>query len=316
MFKAINKPNRRTELIKLGERAIEYINGDPISDTKPVTPVGEVKSTSVGIRTSFGNIRFMFLLPWLVGACIALYWQVEDVYVTWKSQEESHLRYIRVGKEMYGDDYFSTTNNDVAIDRYNRIDQNGKMPFDEYLDIRYRDSIGATHRLAGDIIFGSINVIAIIVLGVAILSFHRRSPLYFDRNKRIVYTWRKGRVWAQYYDEQWFYQNYQAMTFILYSFDRKGRFGQRNFVVMPTGNPFMNGEVVYRPVLAFITQFMEKGRDAVFDRDWEGRRGWYLFEDKKPQDFDEQLETVLQYIKSKQVNEEADRLASEWGCLS
>lgn len=315
MFKAINMPNRQTELIKLEVKAAEYIDGDLISDTKPVAPVGEVKSTKVGIRTSFGSIRLLFLVPWLIGACISFYWQVEDVYVTWKSQEESHLRYIRVGIEMYGDDYFSTTKNDIAIDRFNRIDENGKMPLDEYLDIRYRDSVGAAHRLKGDIIFGAINIFAIIALVISMLSFHRRAPLYFDKNQRITYTWRKGRAWAQYYDEQWFYQNRQAMTFILYSFDKKGRFEQRNFVVMPTGNPFMNGETVYRPVLAFITQFMDKGRDNVFNRDWEGRRGWYLIDDKKPQDFDEQIEAILQHIKTERVNEEVDRLATEWGWL-
>lgn len=315
MFKAIKKPNRKTELIKLCKKSAKYIDSDAISDTKPVAPVGVVNSTKVGIHTSFGNIRYLFLLPWLIGACIALYWQVEDAYITWKSQEESHLRFIRVRQEKYGEKYFDETNNKVAVEMYERIDENGRMPLDEYLDIRYRDSVGAAHRLVGDIIFGGANILAVIVLVISILSFHRRAPLYFDRVGRIVYTWRKGRVWAQYYDELWFYENHQAMTFILYSFDRKKCFEQKNFVVMPTGNPFMNGDIVYRPVLAFITQFMEKGRDAVFNRNWEGRRGWYLFDDKKPRDFDGQLEAVLQHIKTERVNEEADCLGAEWGWL-
>lgn len=314
MFKALNKPNMKTELVKLTARKAEYIDGDIISDTKPVSPVGTVSEAKTGIRTSFGSLRWMFLAPWLIGVTVALYWHVEDFYLAWKAKESSYVDFVEHRKKLYGENYFSKTSNKVAMEMYSHIGENGLMPFEEYLDILRSDGNGE-HYLKGTVIFGSIYLGVIVTLTLSIVSFHRRAPLYFYRNRRIVYTWRKGRAWAQYYDEQWFYQNRQAMTFILYSFDRKGRFKQKNFVVMPTGNPFMNGEIVYRPVLAFITQFMEKGRDAVFKQDWEGRRGWYLFDDKKPQDFDEQLEAVLQHIKTERVNEEADRLATEWGWL-
>lgn len=314
MFMIINKPNSQTELVKLGERSVEYINSDPFSDTSPVAPVGVVNNSKVGIRTSFGSLRVLFLAPWLIGVCTALFWYVEDFYLGWKAREKTYVNFVEHRQVENGEDYFIRTKDEVALEIYSHLDEYGRLPLRKYLIVIYSGPNGF-HYMIEDLVLGSAYILVSLVLLLSIASFKRRAPLYFDRTHRVVYTWRKGRAWAQYYDEQWFYQNRQAMTFILYSFDKKGRFKQRNFVVMPTGNPFMNGETVYRPVLAFITQFMDKGRDNVFNRDWEGRRGWYLFDDKKPQDFDEQLEAILQHIKTERVNEEVDRLATEWGWL-
>ena len=107
--------------------------------------------------------------------------------------------------------------------------------------------------------------------------------------------------------------NHATMVFILYGFDRKGRFGPRRFVVTPNGSPWFNGEALYTDVLAFVARFMENGRDDVWPTDWEGRRGLYLFEDRKPDDFDAQLQRVLAHIDREGVNAQADALATQWG---
>ncbi|WP_428241128.1 hypothetical protein [Gynuella sp.] len=87
------------------------------------------------------------------------------------------------------------------------------------------------------------------------------------------------------------------------------------FVITPSGNPFFNSSAQYQNILRYVVQFMSSGRNAVAEKDWEGRKGWYLFEDKKPNDFDEQLQTVLQYLKNEKINEQAEALAKEWGYL-
>lgn len=307
------KPNAQTTLVKLHQQHKELLREETFSETTPVTPIGEVTQQRVGVRTSIGNIRFLFLLPWLIGVCLALHWQVEDFYKAWHGQEIFHLDFINARKKKYGEDYFQTTKDPVVLRMYNRLLNEKKMPLESYLDIRYRYSVGAERALKADIIFGGGAVLTIIILIISILIFKRRAPLYFDREKNLVYTWRKGKVWAQFYNAQWYYQNNIAMTFILYSLHRKHPYKMRRFVVTPSGNPFMNGETLYRPVLAFIHQFMEKGRDAVFKTDWQGRQGWYLFNDNKPKDFDQQLEKTLQVIEQEKVNPQADQLAKGWG---
>jgi hypothetical protein len=74
----------------------------------------------------------------------------------------------------------------------------------------------------------------------------------------------------------------------------------------------MNGDSLYRPVLGFLAKFMEKGRDAVWPSDWTGRRGFYFYEDKRPDDFDAQLTRVLNHIRDQNVNAEVDRLVASW----
>ncbi len=200
-----------------------------------------------------------------------------------------------------------------AIERYALIDSSGKMPLKNYVHIRYIRSAPAKRRLYGDIFMASFLGLGIPGLLIAILSFRRRAPLYIDREKNLVYTWRKGNVWAQHYDRLWYYENRHALVMVLYGYDKKGRFKPRRFVITPTGNPFVGGPKVHGPVLVAIAHYMAKGRDAVWSEDWEGRQGWYLFNDDKPKDFDAQLERVLNKIEVDNINLQADQLAKSWG---
>lgn len=307
------KPNSYTRLVKLANQRRNLITENNPEVNIPFSPIGAISHVTVGLRTSFGNLRFLFLLPWLIGISLGLYWMSSDIYFSWKNKENRYLEMIAHRKQVYGEKYFVHNPRKADLERFQRIDGAGRLPFFEYLDIRYRDSAYAERRLKADVAFGGFGLLICMVLIVAILSFHRRAPLYFDRERKIVYTWRSGRAWAQYYDELWYYNNNVAMTFILYRFDKKGRFKMKRFVVTPSGNPFHNGEALYRPVLAFIVQFMEKGRDAVWTSDWEGRRGWYLFEDRRPEDLHAQIDKVLAYIDEADVNSKVDQQAAEWG---
>lgn len=279
----------------------------------PPQPIKSIELDRLGILTSIGNLRFLFLVPWLVGISLGLYWMAEDIYREWKSTEVGHIEYVEYRKNKYGDDYFQNTDNAVARRKYERLVEGRKMTLNSYLYYRYNEVAYADRNFIVDLVFGGMAIAIIFILIVAILSFHRRASLYFDRKRKIVYTWRFGRAWAQCYDDLWYYSNNVAMSFILYSFDKKGRFKMKRFVVTPSGNPFLNGEVLYRPVLAFIIQFMERGRDAVWASDWEGRRGWYLFEDRRPEDLQVQIDEVLAHIEEAGVNNRVDVCVAEWG---
>ncbi len=120
MSKALIKPNMKTELVKLTASKTEYINDDIVSDTKPVTPIGIVSRTTAGIRTSFGSLRWMFLVPWLIGLIATLYWHIEDFYSVWKAKERSYVEFVDHRKKIYGEDYFSETSNNVALEMYSQ----------------------------------------------------------------------------------------------------------------------------------------------------------------------------------------------------
>jgi hypothetical protein len=336
MTTVLRKPNAalNAKLFKLTLQQHDLLQERIERSEKPPQPIGEINHERVGIRTSFGNLRTLFLLPWLLGICLSLYWAVNDFYEAWKSTERAHLRFIEISKKKYGDDHFDklrayierkTSDPAFEPDMYFNMDkaglemydyiENGKMSFKTYFHYHYYETAYAERTRIGDIVLGSAIAIAIPTLLISILSFRRRAPLYFDRDRGIVYTWRKGRVWAQYYDHFIYYTSYVSMDTALFAFDKHNTFKIKIFVVTPSGNPFFNSEDAYRKVLAYITQFMTQGRDAVSDKDWIGRKGWYLFTDKKPADFDEQLHAVLTHIKTENINEQAESLAKEWGYL-
>lgn len=308
----IEKPNFITRLTKLSRIRDELISDDLAGDAEPVSPVGTVSANVVGLINNWGVLRYMFLIPWLLAICIACGYMVNDFFAAWSARERSSVAFIEASKRQYGDNYFDVTDDEVAQIMFRYVDGLGKMPLETFLYQRYRQDPYAARQLQADIVFSIFYLITIPGLFISIIRFHRRGQLYFDCDRRIVYTWRFGHVWAQYYDELWYYSNNMAMTFILYGFDKKGRFKPRLYVVTPNGGPFMNGDVLYRPVLGFVAKFMEQGRDAVWPSDWTGRRGFYFYEDKRPDDFDAQLTRVLNHIRDQNVNAEVDRLVASW----
>jgi hypothetical protein len=316
MFQALKfKPDRWTKLFQFRSRRQELLDLDQRGKDSPVKPIGVVNDRLIALRNMIpSSFRNVFILPWLIGLCITVYWQVDDFYKTWKAHEKTIIEYLEHRKQFYGNNYFEETSNEVAIDMYRELDENGKIPFKKYWHYHYYETYAAERFRRGDIVLTIFYLISIPGLSYMALRMKRRAPLCFDRERRIIYTWSKSRVLAQYYDDVWLYQNFRGIDFSLYAFDN-GEFQNLFFTIQPGGNPWINNPKIMDPAFASITKFMEYGRDAVLEHDWQGRRGVFLFEDKKPADFDEQLEKVLTFVREEKINEQAEKLARQWGFL-
>ena len=188
------------------------------------------------------------------------------------------------------------------------------MPFKIYWHLRYYESAAAERFRRGDIVLAIFYSISIPGLLILALRIRRRAPLYFDRENGILYSWYNGKARANYYDDLWVYQNVRATSFCFYTLDNN-QLKRQFFTLQTSGNPFVNSIEMAEPILAFIAQFMDRGRDAILDHDWEGRRGFFFFEHKKPADFDQQLQKILALIREEKVAERADEQAREWGLL-
>ena len=314
MFQALDPKNPRADLYKLKQRRQQYLDDNNGTSDKPINPVGHIDKRFLGLSNkAYTNLRHLFLIPWLIGICITLYWQVDDFYKGWKAHEARIIRFVESEKRINGANYFETKADPDAIRMFQELNNKGEVSIKTYWNYHYYRVPHAVKNRRVDIALVVAYALAIPGLGFAIARYHRRAPLYFDRDKGIVYSWHFGAVMAQYYDELWAYANHHTLSFVLYSFDKKQQPKKLFFHVTPSGNPLFNDPKRYKPVLATIAQFMEFGRDAVFNRDWSGRRGIFLYEDKKPVDFDEQLAKVLTFLKEEKINEQADQLAREWG---
>ncbi len=309
------KPQGATKFYQFKTRFNHLLESPLIKRDRPRKPIGIVNQHVIGLANMVqSSFRTIFILPWLVGLCLTLYWQVGDFYASWKSHEKQIVHFVNHRKELYGEDYFEKKVTKAALDMYQELDAKGEIPFSRYWHYRYYETAAAERFRRGDIVLAIFYLISIPGLSYLALRMKRIAPLYFDRERRIVYSWRGGRVLAQYYDDVWLYQNNRGIDFALYGF-KEGHPQHFFYTLQPGGTPWYNNAAVMEPAFASIVKFMEEGRDVVFDKDWEGRRGFFLREDKKPDDFAEQLEKVLTFISDEKLNERGEEQAKEWGFL-
>ena len=98
----------------------------------------------------------------------------------------------------------------------------------------------------------------------------------------------------------------------MYTLDNENQVELKPYIITPSGHPFYNSPAVIEELMATLEQFMEYGIERIATREWQGRRGWYVYNDDKPEDFDEQLENVLNAIEKENVNERATQQMEEW----
>jgi len=264
-------------------------------------PIISINNEFLILSNSFVIIRNLFLIPALISVLYLCANELQDVYEAWKSSEKSTIHFIELRKKHYGDDYFDTLPENIKyrniiLYEYNRLNEEGKLTFNQFMKNRHGSYAAYgdrnyRHDRNSIIFFGT----TIPLLLIWVIGFKRRAPLIFDRKRRLLYTWSKGSVVAQRYDNLRALETPSFLAIMLRATVKKGQLGWGRFSVTPQGNTIYNSKDSYQQILAYIVQFMEYGREHVMPEqtEWQGRKGWFLFEDKKPDDFEEQLSALL-----------------------
>ena len=332
MNPVIYKPRSGARIYKLKQHIQRLRLVKLVKRPDPMSPICEVSTNRLGVKTSHGNLRVMFWWPWLLGLSLTLYWNVDEFHSSWKSYERSALRRIESNIEQYGDDHYEylaqkypdpsyaewgsenyRLDDELEKSRlqaFNRF-ENGVIPLKTYMHYHYYVVPHGAKNLRIDIGLAIFYLISIPALLYTIIRTKRRAPLYLDRERRIFYTWRDGKVWAQVYDELIYGAN-QTLDFILYTLDDENQVELKPYIITPSGHPFYNSPAVIEKLMATLEQFMEYGIERIATREWQGRRGWHVYNDDKPEDFDEQLENILNAIEKENVNERATQQMEEW----
>ena len=216
MNPVIYKPRSGARIYKLKQHIQRLRLVKLVKRPNPMSPICEVSTNRLGIKTSHGNLRVMFWWPWLLGLSLTLYWNIEEFHDNWKGSEQSTLRYIEFKKETYGDDYYDRLAQKFPdpsyVDDWESEDfryedeleksvlqdfyliENGSMPLENYLYYTYFGTYGGEWNLKVDIVLAIFYLVAIPTLLYTIIRTKRRAPLYLDRERRIFYTWREGKV--------------------------------------------------------------------------------------------------------------------------
>ena len=276
--------NRRSALLRLNW-----------SGPRPPKPVIEVNAHTCAVNHGMQVVRDVFLLYLLIGLIVMAGWHVNEFVENWRNEERHNKKYIEGIKRAYGADYFQTTKDPIKIARYNRINQDGVMPLEQYLKYHYFG--GTTHGrqfLIADIVFALLYAPFIPWLLYLLIRFPRYAPLYFDRDQQLIWTWRKGRLWAQRYDDLLVHESVQGLSFAIRTLKKNGRLQRRFFAAGMSGSPYYTTPESREALLGFVVRFMQYGKEAVWPGpDFKIRPGRFLFEDKKPADAEQQIEALL-----------------------
>jgi len=262
--------------LALPMRHDEILNVECKATNWPPQPVIEIDKYFCHLNNTTAVLRNLFLIPWLC-ALIALCGMYSYDFVDgWGKSEFSAI-------------YFEDTD---------RLNDDGVMTLKQYIHDRYHYYVAGERKFHTDVFILIIAFIAIPGLLYWIITFPRYAPLIFDRQRRLVYSWRKGVIAVARYDDLRIYENSTALMFLLRSETKTESAGYFKFSVQPSGNPIINSKKSYKEILVYVAHFMEHGLESVLTEQefWEGNKGSFLFEDKKPENFDERLAALLVII--------------------
>jgi hypothetical protein len=257
--------------------------------------------------------RNMGIIPMLFMVSFIAFYQIAGFYSMWKSTEQNIQEDVEYYKKKYGENYFlSPSVHPLDKKNYERLDDEGKMSLSRYMYYRYNETAESarTFRLKQDIFLSIFIILTLPPLLYFLIFFKRQAPMVFDRNRQIVYHWYKGNVRAQHFKDLRIHEDAQMMRIQTRSFGKRGEMQWANFMVQPRHNPYYNGKDAYEPVLAFICQFMEYGREHVMPQHerWQtDDKPFAFFDDEKPKDFEQQLNAVLTHLSENDTDIPLDK---------
>ncbi len=278
-----------------------YIDFEVPMTRLPVAPICVVSDEHIATSDNSLAVRRSVLLPCLIILCAACYFLGNHFHSSWVKNEQALLGDVERKKIKYGGKYFLETENinDMAI--YYSV-ETGRLPVLQYLELRYqKNEFPYFPQYVKQVYFDLVALITF-VLGIPylvfrIITFRRRAPLYFDRDRGLVYTWHLGCAWVQHYKQLEFVSNNRSLRFLLYSAMPGSGLRPRLYSIQPSGSLFINGEACYRPVLSAICQFMDKGKERVWNSNWSDIKGFLLLSDDMPADLNEQIEELLKRLQ-------------------
>ena len=259
----------------------------------PLNSIMYVDDQVLSVGTPYNNFRLAFFIPWVVAFWILLFMMVSDFGPN-TGEVSSANAMVQSKREL-----------DIRGESYDPRDyvyyemlvgDDGKSSLGEYLNAvsKYGGKL-YIKKVYTDIVIICVLFVISLTSTLALLRFPRMADIYFDRRRRIVYTWRFGKVAACHFDNLGFRETANGLNLLLMSENKKRKYWPANFYVQPTGRPHLNTEADNTEFMAQVFAFMDIGKEAVitgelFERAYPKS---YLFVDKKPDNFDYRVEEIL-----------------------
>ncbi|MDE9542154.1 hypothetical protein [Xenorhabdus bovienii] len=243
------------------------------------------------------NIIIPLLLGFLLGFCFF----VSDYINEWKGNEKGYLRTLKYAKKYYGENFYLNSKIPEYMKAYEYISDAESVSLLQYFHIRYTDSgfykkstVRYDLLLEGGffLFFLTANSFLLYLLFFS----HKVAPLVIDREKKIFYTWEKGKMYVARYTQLEVVHSQNILLLRTYSFD------ENNNLFIHTFRPRIPN--VYSSwlgkayLLTFMAKYLIQGKGAVSSVDFQRQRTLFaslfvLRQEPKPTDWESQIEDIL-----------------------
>ncbi|ANC40317.1 hypothetical protein A6V27_08100 [Hafnia alvei] len=251
-------------------------------------------------RSGLQMLRWIIFIPWFLGLIVSFTWFSTNFYDNWISEENriiSEIEYINNTKypvtNSWGEVFEQKYGNDRKKELIKYIGNDMTMSLMEYIEYTLKVYLYGKEDLIVNFSMLIFYLSSIPLCFYAAFLSKQKAPLTLIRDRQLFITWINGKAFVARYSQVGVVETHQAVSLILYGLNKDKRIIRTAFV-LPTNPTFiMSSSQGRKDLLAFIAKYMVWGLSAVASTEYERNMPYYLRKDKKPDDFEQQVDEIL-----------------------
>ncbi|PHM48523.1 hypothetical protein [Xenorhabdus miraniensis] len=247
------------------------------------------------------NYRNNIIIPALIGFLLGFCFFINDYINDWKGNEKFYLEMVTIAKERYGNEFYLNPKLPEYFKKYEYISHSKNISILQYFHIRYTDSgFYKKSTVRYDLLLDGGFFLLFLTANsffLYLLFFSRKlAPFVIDREKKIFYTWAKGKMYIARYTQLEAVHYKNVLLLRTYGFD------ENNNLLIHTFRPRIpnihNERIGKAYLLTFIAKYLIQGKEAVSSVDFQRQRTLFaslfiLRQEPKPTDWESQIEDIL-----------------------
>ncbi len=268
-------------------------------DNDPLEPFMTVTDDILSVRDARHGARFAYLLPLVIGLWILSFTFIGDLGPNSASVSYGRDKLAEYKAKYIKGSYFDDYHNRRFSYYRTMFDNDGNYSFLSYNKaiFTYGRESQKKYQIS-HLVIASVTLLLTLFFTVFFIKSPKPAYIYFDRKRRLVYTWFFGRLAACRFENLGFLERKTGLLLYFYceSKKHKGGYEVAPVTVQPTGKVHLNSASDNDYFLAQLFNFMDNGKSAVITGDSFQRpeSNTYFFIDKRPEPFEERLEKLLE----------------------
>ncbi|WP_411890992.1 hypothetical protein [Yoonia sp. SDW83-1] len=279
--------------IRLSSKADDLRRIAPDPTQLPHRPFVSGDARFLSMQDSMQKGRFLLVLPMAIALLLVPLWLFQ---ADRQAYRQAQIEWVADLDDMllrFGEQDVVRTIDETSETTLRYVYPDKALTYAEYLHYRWTIAAnGPTNLVIRAGLAGVFLLIGGLALGWILLT-PRRALIWFDRDRRAVFTWRKGRVLVAPWEQVTFHIRGNGLHWLLWD---EGRVVWR--IPVPTAdNPVWGSEHFNLSSLAILQAFMDHGLDAVSPRPFVKHLSWTLREDRQPKGFASRRDGLLAELR-------------------